>query len=59
MLKHSVELGVDLVCDGGEILLQKKVPVLPDDTPDSLYARIAPKEHEALLEGLLLICNRL
>ena len=50
---------VNEVCDGGEILLQKKVPVLPDDTPDSLYARIAPKEHEALLEGLLLLCNRL
>ena len=32
---------------------------IPDDTPDSLYARIAPKEHEALLEGLLLLCNRL
>ena len=50
---------VNEVCDGGEILLQKKVPVLPDDTPESLYARIAPTEHEALLEGLLLICNRL
>lgn len=50
---------VNEVCDGGEILLQKKVPVLPDDTPDSLYTRIAPKEHEALLEGLLLLCNRL
>ena len=50
---------VNEICDGGEILLQKKVPVLPDDTPDSLYARIAPKEHEALLEGLLLLCNRL
>ena len=50
---------VNEICDGGEILLQKKVPVLPDDTPESLYARIAPKEHEALLEGLLLLCNRL
>lgn len=50
---------VNEVCDGGEILLQKKVPVLPDDTPETLYARIAPKEHEALLEGLLLICDRL
>lgn len=50
---------VNEVCDGGEVLLQKKVPVLPDDTPETLYARIAPKEHEALLEGLLLICNRL
>ena len=50
---------VNEVCDGGEILLQKKVPVLPDDTPETLYARIAPKEHEALLEGLLLLCSRL
>ena len=44
-------------CDGGKILLQKKVPVLPDDTPDSLYARIAPEEHKAIVEGLLLLCN--
>ena len=50
---------VNEVCDGGEILLQKKVPVMPGDTPDSLYARIAPVEHEALLEGLLLLCGRL
>ena len=49
---------VNEVCDGGEILLQKKVPVLPDDTSESLYARIAPVEHEALLEGLLLLCGR-
>ena len=49
---------VNEVCDGGEILLQKKVPVMPGDTPDSLYARIAPVEHEALLEGLLLLCER-
>lgn len=49
---------VNEVCDGGEILLQKKVPVMPGDTPDSLYARIAPREHEALLEGLLMLCAR-
>ena len=49
---------VNEVCDGGEILLQKKVPVMPGDTPDSLYSRIAPVEHEALLEGLLLLCER-
>ena len=44
-------------CDGGKILLQKKVPVLPDDTPDTLYARIAPEEHKAIVEGLLLLCK--
>ena len=42
-------------CDTGRILIQKRVPVLPDDTPDTLYARIAPKEHEAIVEGLCLI----
>ena len=50
---------VDAGCDTGAILLQKKVPVLPDDTPDTLYARIAPKEHEALVEGVCLLAKRL
>ena len=63
LANHEKESGctvhlVNEVCDGGQILLQKKVPVLPDDTPDSLYARIAPHEHEALLEGLLLLCSK-
>ena len=44
-------------CDGGKILIQKKVPVLEGDTPDSLYERIAPEEHKAIVEGLLYLCN--
>lgn len=44
-------------CDGGKILIQKKVPVLEGDTPDSLYERIAPEEHRAIIEGLLYLCN--
>lgn len=44
-------------CDGGKILIQKKVPVMPGDDPDSLYARIAPQEHEAIVEGLLMLCK--
>ena len=44
-------------CDGGKILIQKKVPVLEGDTPDSLYERIAPEEHKAIIEGLLYLCN--
>ena len=44
-------------CDGGKILIQKKVPVLAGDTPDSLYRRIAPQEHKAIVEGLLLLCK--
>ena len=48
---------VDTGCDTGKILIQKKVPVMPDDTIESLYARIAPKEHEAIVEGLLKLCK--
>lgn len=44
-------------CDGGKILIQKRVPVMTDDDPDTLYARIAPKEHEAIVEGLLMLCK--
>ena len=47
---------VDSGCDTGKILVQKKVPVMPGDTVESLYARIAPKEHEAIVEGLLSLC---
>ncbi len=46
-------------CDTGKILIQKKVPVLPGDTPDSLYERIAPKEHEAIVEGLCLLAKEI
>lgn len=45
-------------CDAGKILLQKKVPVLKDDTPSSLYERIAPEEHEAIIEGTCLLCEK-
>ena len=42
-------------CDTGRILIQKKVPVLPGDTPDTLYERIAPEEHKAIVEGLCML----
>ena len=50
---------VDAGCDTGKILLQKKVPVLENDTPETLYARIAPEEHQAMVEGLILLCDEL
>lgn len=50
---------VDKGCDTGEILLQRKVPVLPEDTPETLYARIAPEEHSAMVEGLKLLATKL
>jgi len=38
---HFVEEGVDT----GPIIMQAVVPVLPDDTPESLHKRIQEKEH--------------
>lgn len=50
---------VDSGCDTGEILVQKKVPVLQDDTAETLYKRIAPFEHEAMIEALEMLSERL
>ncbi len=50
---------VDAGCDTGKILVQKKVPVLTGDTPESLYARIAPEEHKAIVEGVCMLAGLL
>lgn len=39
---------VDAAVDAGEVLGQETVPVLPDDTPESLHARIQLSEHMLL-----------
>lgn len=41
--------------DGGEILLQKVVPVLQEDTPKELQERILIEEHRILPEAIKLI----
>lgn len=41
---------VDEIYDHGPILLRRKVPVLPDDTPESLAARVLKVEHQVLPE---------
>ncbi|WP_191014144.1 phosphoribosylglycinamide formyltransferase [Treponema zioleckii] len=61
---HEKESGctvhlVDAGCDTGKILVQKKVPVLDGDTPETLYARIAPEEHKAMVEGVCLLAKEL
>ncbi|NCA10858.1 phosphoribosylglycinamide formyltransferase [bacterium] len=43
---------VDNEYDHGRILLQKTVPVLPDDTPESLAARVFAEECLALPEAI-------
>ena len=45
---HFVDTGVDT----GEIILQIKVPVLSDDTPEILQKRVIEKEHILLIEGI-------
>jgi phosphoribosylglycinamide formyltransferase-1 len=39
---------VDAAIDAGEILGSETVPILPDDTPESLHARIQQAEHVLL-----------
>lgn len=46
---------VDNVYDHGPVILQRNVPVLPDDTPETLAARVFEAECEALPEALNLI----
>ena len=45
---HFVDTGVDT----GEVILQIKVPVLSDDTPEILQKRVLEKEHILLIEGI-------
>ena len=48
---------VDEEYDTGPAIVQRTVPVLDDDTPDSLAARILPEEHAALVEALSLLAS--
>jgi phosphoribosylglycinamide formyltransferase-1 len=52
---HLVDSGTDT----GPILLQRKVPVLPDDTVDSLAERIHREEHIAIVEAAALMARKL
>jgi phosphoribosylglycinamide formyltransferase-1 len=45
--------------DAGPILLQAAVPVLPDDTAETLHARIQVEEHRLLPEAILLLEQRI
>ena len=45
---HYVTEGVD----EGEVISQARVPILPEDTPDTLAARILPEEHKLYPEAL-------
>ncbi len=50
---HFVEADVD----GGAIIMQRAVPVEPDDDPEALQARILKEEHKMLPECVKLLCQ--
>lgn len=50
---HFVDEGTDT----GPIIMQKSVPVLQDDTAESLAARVLKAEHEILVKSVSLLCQ--
>ena len=60
-LEHGVKVSgvtVHLVTsdlDAGPIIVQRSVPVLADDTPDTLAARILVEEHQAYPEAVSIV----
>lgn len=48
---------VDAGTDSGPIIVQKAVPVLEDDTPETLHARIQEQEHLAYPEALGILAS--
>ncbi len=62
-VEHGVKVAgctvhiVDESLDGGPIVVQRTVPVLDDDTPDRLAARILEQEHEAYVEAIARLCG--
>ena len=50
---HFVDAGTDT----GPIIVQKAVPVMEDDTPESLHARIQVQEHIAYPEALRIVAS--
>jgi phosphoribosylglycinamide formyltransferase 1 len=64
-LEHGVKVTgctVHLVTDdvdAGPILVQAAVPVEPDDTPQTLHARIQIQEHRILPEAIQILAREL
>jgi phosphoribosylglycinamide formyltransferase-1 len=60
-LAHGVKVSgctvhfVDDTLDGGPIILQRAVPVMDDDTEETLSARILEQEHKLYAEALRLV----
>lgn len=52
----SVHFANEIV-DGGKVIMQAKVRVFPDDTPETLSRRVLEKEHKILVKTLSLIAD--
>lgn len=50
---HRVEAGIDT----GEIIAQREVPIIPNDTAETLHARIQIAEHELYPEAISRLCE--
>ena len=50
---------VELVVDSGPILMQAAVPVLPDDTPETLHQRIQVQEHYIFPRAIALAAQKM
>jgi len=48
---------VDEEIDHGDIIAQRKVPILPNDTPETLHARIQIAEHELYPAAIAEFCR--
>jgi phosphoribosylglycinamide formyltransferase-1 len=63
-LEHGVKISgctvhiADEGIDTGPILMQRAVPVLDDDTEDSLSARILEQEHDVYWRALAYMLDR-
>ncbi len=63
VLEHGVKVTgctvffLDQQYNNGPVILQKAVPVEPDDTVEKLEARVLPVETEALIEALCLLAE--
>lgn len=60
-LEHGVKISgctvhfVDEFLDAGPIVIQRGVPVVDGDTPDTLSARILEQEHQAYTEAIRIV----
>jgi phosphoribosylglycinamide formyltransferase 1 len=50
---------VDEKIDHGDVIAQLEVPILPNDTPESLHARIQIAEHELYPAAINKVCRKL